>query len=550
MSDVYRQVGRDLIIPGGTKAIDAKGKLVIPGGIDPHTHLELSFMNNKSVDDFYSGTRAALAGGTTMIMDVVLDPGSSLLEAYERWRNMADDKVCCDYGLHVCVPSWNDKMAAHMETLVREKGVNSFLGYLAYKDALMLTDSELIQMLETCKSLGALAQVHAENGEIIHWHERRLLKQGITGPEGILTSRPEEVEAEAVFRASVLANQVNCPLYFVNLTGKSAVSTLAARKQQGSLVYGEVSAAALAVSGQVYLEDDSAINHVCSPPLRPDPSTPAVLMNYLASGSALQVTASVNLTFSKEQKSMGRDDFTRIPPGLNGVEDRMAIAWELGVVSGKLNPCQFVAITSTNAAKIFNLYPRKGRIQAGSDADVVLWDPKVTRTISAATHHQAVDHSVFEGLRCHGAPAVVISQGRVVLEDDQLHVCQGVGRYVPMAPFASYVYCCSLERDKKVPMRAVRKVPLANGTQSPAPTNGLQSPAPTNGTQLPPATTANGTGDNSPEFHSRPPPSSGQRHLQDSTFSLSGAQLDDSASPRPNVRVHNPPGGRTSAPLW
>lgn len=539
---VIKQVGRDLIIPGGTRTIEAKGKYVIPGGIDPHTRFEFSFLNIKSVDDFYSGTKAALAGGTTTIIDCVIDPTCSILEGYEKWRSIADEKVCCDYGLHIAITNWSDKMEQEMDILTKEKGINSFMTFMAYKDNLMLRDDELLRVFDICKKLGALPQVHAENGDIINEIEQKILKMGITGPEGYVYSRPEEVEAEATYRAITLANQMNCPLYILHVMSKDAADIISSKRKKGCTVFGEVIAASLGTDGTHYFNMcwQHAAAHVMSPPLRPDPHLSSCLMDYLSCGD-LTVTASSNATFNNSQKAVGADDFTKIPQGVNGVEDRMSVIWEKGVVSGKIDPCQFVAITSTNAAKVFNIYPRKGRIQVGSDADIVIWDPNLTRTISAKTHHQSTDFNIFEGMTCHGVPEYVITQGRVVLEEEQLHVCQGMGRFIPMSPYSPFVFGCINEREKaRRPIKIDREA--YSGPIDENVTYAIDRP------HIPVRENIMFTQPSS-EFHSRPPTRSGGRNLQDSTFSLSGAQIDDNKSPRAGIKVNNPPGGH-SAGLW
>ncbi|CAG0902892.1 unnamed protein product [Darwinula stevensoni] len=561
------------------------------GGIDTHTHLQMPFMGACSVDDFYQGTKAALAGGTTMIMDFVIpEKGESLLEAYKKWRSWADEKVCCDYALHVAVTWLGPSVMEEMGELSANEGVNSYKMFMAYKGALQLDDTELYHAFQKCRDLGAIAMVHAENGDIIAENQKKLLAGGITGPEGHLLSRPEEVEAEAVNRAITIANQVNCPLYIVHVMSKSAADIIVQKRNDGYLVFGEPIAASLGTDGTHYFNKcwRHAAGHVLSPPLRPDPSTPGHLMDLLAA-DGLQVTGTDNCTFNSNQKALGKDDFTKIPNGVNGIEDRMAVIWEKGVVTGKMDPCRFVAVTSTNAAKIFNIFPQKGRIAVGSDADVIVWNPNVTRTISAQTHHQAVDFNIFEanffffscvmgiyrpnatsarrqvifwlfklsnqcivlmqGMECHGMPMYVIARGRIVVDEGELRVCQGSGQYVPTPPMAPYVYMTMRERERqRVPPKVEREAyegPTGDGIHmSPRKDymNGHQGSAKGLHEQH-----ENG---NEQHFYTRGPTQSGGRNLQDSTFSISGAQIDDNLPRRSGIRVHNPPGGKASGSFW
>lgn len=432
------------------RVIDARGLLVIPGGIDPHTHLEFNFMGTMTADDYNTGTRAAVAGGTTMVIDFVIPRrGQSLLEAFQQARARADTKVNCDFASHCAVTWWSDQVAAEMATLVRDHGVQSFKMFMAYKGSFQLNDTELYHVFARCKELGVLAQVHAENGDLIYEGQKRLLAMGIVGPEGHCMAQPEEVEAEATHRAIVIADRVNTPLYVVHVMSRAAADEIAAARKRGKRVYGEPIAAGLGTDGSHCWHSDwrHAAAYVMSPPLRRDPTVKEYLMRLLACGD-LQTVGTDNCTFNADQKALGKDNFTKIPNGVNGLEDRMSIVWDRGVAPGVLTPSQFVAVTSANAARIFNLYPRKGRIAVGADADVVLWDPAAKRTISAKTHHHACDFNIFEGMTVCGCAVVTISRGRVVWASGALHCQPGHGRYIPRTPFG-YAFEAITARDRQ-----------------------------------------------------------------------------------------------------
>lgn len=329
---------------------------------------------------------------------IIPDSNGSLMDAYQNWRQRADQKVNCDYAMHCAITVWNDKIRKEMADIVNE-GVTSFKCFMAYKGtSLMRSDEDLYEVFERCKELGALPMVHAENGDLVARLQERIYKSGVTGPEGHYLSRPDEIEGEATYRAITIADSLTSPLYVVHVMKRSAAEAIQRAKAKGMVVFGEPVATSLAVDASNLWDPDwrKAAGNVMSPIMDIDPTTKDYLMKMLQSGS-LDTTGSDNCTFNAEQKGMGREDFRKIPNGCNGLEDRMHLIWEHGVVTGKLDLTRFVAVTSTNAAKVFNCYPRKGVIQQGSDADVVIWDPKVEHVISKDTHHHNLDFNTFEG---------------------------------------------------------------------------------------------------------------------------------------------------------
>ncbi|XP_018651041.1 dihydropyrimidinase related protein-2 (M38 family) [Schistosoma mansoni] len=540
---VIRQVGSQLSIPGGVRIIEASGRMVIPGGVDPHTCFDSSCFGLNTSDDFYSGTRAALAGGTTTIINCIVPTKSSLLDMYEKSRQAADSKACCDYSMHFILFQYDSKISKEMELLVKEKGVNSFRVFLSNTNDMLVDDGDFFEIAKRCKDLGAVLQVHAENGKLVKILESKIYNDGITGPEGYLYSHPEMAEIEATHRAISLADAAGCPLYILQVTSPKAADQISEARWNGNVVVGETLAAALGADGTHY--KDSCWRHsagyVLSPPLRVNPNTPDKLMRYVSTG-VLECTASGHCTFKTEQKAVGKDDFRKIPSGVNGVEDRMSVVWERGVMSGFIDPCKFVAVTSTNAAKVFNLYPHKGRIDVGSDADLVIWDGDATRTISAKNNHENVDFNIFEGLQCHGVPVVVVSAGRVVLEDGELRVTQGAGRFVPALPFSPYIF----ERTKRLAlMRSIKPVirDSYTGPISTEFTGPMKDAIINNGTEKA------SVGSDAEGLRPRSPTRSGGRNMQESSFSLSGAQYDDSRPIRTGIRTKQPPGGASNA-LW
>eukprot|EP00922_Rhytidocystis_sp_ex-Travisia-forbesii_P039662 GHVS01059007.1.p1 GENE.GHVS01059007.1~~GHVS01059007.1.p1 ORF type:complete len:606 (+),score=86.57 GHVS01059007.1:58-1875(+) len=457
------------------RVIRADGKLVMPGGIDPHTHLDMPFMGTVSCDDFDTGHQAALAGGTTMHIDFALPVDGSLVKGLEVWKSKATGKARIDYSFHMAITEWNDKIKNEMEVMVRE-GVTSFKFFLAYKGSLMVTDQQLINGMRAAKALGALVLVHAENGDAVAtWQQYVAEELNIRGPEGHALSRPAYLEAEATNRAITLAQLVNCPLYVVHVMSAQSLEAVRRAKAAGARVFGEATIAGIALDESAMWSRDYrwAAAHVMSPPIRQHCIDGVALQEAITEG-IISCLGTDHAVFSSAQKLLGASDFRRIPNGVNGIEERINVGFELigtpegierekdkceswwtrrgegerrklssaalGLVQEEEGQCggrdrmwrasrrvmQFVSVTSTEVAKIFNLYPQKGIIAPGSDADLYLFDPNSgPHTISATKHHSKVDTNVFEGFRLAGSVVMTMSRGEVVWEEGQIKAKKG-----------------------------------------------------------------------------------------------------------------------------
>jgi len=454
------EIGPDL---AGDETLDATGCYVMPGGIDPHVHLEMPFMGTYSADDFDSGTRAALAGGTTMVVDFCLpDPGQSMLDALKRWDNKAT-RAHCDYSFHMAVTWWSEQVFNEMQTVVQEKGINTFKHFMAYKGSLMVNDDEMFASFSRCAELGALPLVHAENGDVVAAMQQKLMDEGNNGPEAHAYSRPASVEGEATNRAIIIADMAGVPLYVVHTSCEQAHEAIRRARQNGMRVYGEPLIQHLTLDESEYFDKDwdHSARRVMSPPFRNKQHQDSLWAG-LASGS-LQVVATDHCAFTTEQKRFGLNDFTKIPNGTGGLEDRLPMLWTHGVKTGRLTMNEFVAVTSTNIAKILNIYPKKGAILVGADADIVVWDPNRSKTITAKTQQSAIDYNVFEGKEVTGLPRYTLTRGVVAIEEGTVKTQQGHGEFVKREPFTAANRALSTWKEVTAPRKVQRSGIPASG---------------------------------------------------------------------------------------
>jgi dihydropyrimidinase len=421
----------------GAEVIDATGCYLLPGGIDPHTHLAMPFGGTVTSDDFFTGTKAAAFGGTTSIVDFCLTKkGEPLQTAIAAWHEKARGKAVLDYGFHLMVSDANDQVLEELESVVQSEGITSLKVFMAYKNVLMADDETLFKTLIRAKELGALVQVHAENGDVIDYLTKQALGEGNTDPIYHALTRPPEAEGEATGRAAALAALADAQLYVVHVSCADAVRRIAEAREKGWNVYGETCPQYLVLDiTDLEKPDFEGAKYVWSPPLR-EKWNQEVLWSALKNG-ILQTVGSDHCPFNfAGQKELGRGDFTKIPNGGPIIEDRMSILFSEGVVQGKISLNQFVDVTSTKVAKLFGMFPQKGTIAVGSDADIVLFDPAAKRTISAETHHMNVDYNPFEGMEVQGEVVSVLSRGSFVIRDKQFVGQAGAGRYVKRSTFS------------------------------------------------------------------------------------------------------------------
>ncbi|HYE16006.1 MAG TPA: dihydropyrimidinase, partial [Pyrinomonadaceae bacterium] len=410
------------------RVIDAAGKLVLPGGIDPHTHMELPFGGTESSDDFRTGTIAAAHGGTTTIIDFAVQyKGQSLVEGLDNWHRKAEGKCAIDYGFHLITTELEDHQTEELFT-VMDEGVTSFKLFMAYPGVFLVDDATIFRAMSAAGSRGGLICMHAENGVVINEIIKRALAQGRTAPKYHALTRPTIAEAEGVHRAIAIAEMAESPVYIVHLSCADALDKVREARDRGIPAFAETCPQYLFLSVDDYGEDFEGAKYVMTPPLREKWNQDELWKGL--NMDDLQVISTDHCPFCmKEQKELGRDDFTKIPNGAPGVEHRMSLIYDGGVAQGRISPNRFVELTSTAAAKMFGLFPRKGTIAVGSDADICIFDPDATQTISAATHHMNVDYSAYEGRELRGAVSTVLSRGRVVVEGGEYKGKPGDGRF-------------------------------------------------------------------------------------------------------------------------
>ena len=434
--DIFVKDGIITAIESGLKmsadrTIDATGSYILPGGIDVHTHLDLPAMGSVSADDFESGTIAALAGGTTSIIDYVVPArGQSLIEALETWKDKAS-KAVIDYGFHMTVTWFSEQVAKEMAICARQEGIPSFKAFLANKGTIMVSDEELMGILKCSKELNALVMAHCENGEIIEELREKYFSEGGITPRYHALSRPSYAEGESASRLTALARVIGVPAYIVHMSCRESTKVLVDGRAEGLDIYGETCPQYLLLDDSVYEKPDFlGAAYVMSPPIRPAGHSDA-LWGAIRAGQ-IQVVGTDHCPFNlRGQKELGRKDFRKIPNGAAGIEERLKLMFTYGVLRNRISLQQMVAVTSTNPARIFGMYPQKGIVAVGSDADLVIWQPDGEGVISAKTHYHKVDTSIFEGFKTTGGPRVVIAGGRVQFEEGQLDVEPGAGRFIP-----------------------------------------------------------------------------------------------------------------------
>lgn len=433
IADIYTEgeqivaIGKDLSYQAD-KTINAKGKLVFPGGIDPHVHLDMPFMGTYSSDDYTSGTRAALFGGTTMVIDFILQTqGDTLKNALKAWQERSKGKAIGDYSYHMAVTDFNPKVAKEVVHMIEKEGITSFKTFMAYKGALMIDDGQMVQLMKIVKENGGLVTVHATNGDMIDSLIAKNRKAGNMKPIYHYLSQPEVTEAEASARFADMLNYTGCPGYIVHMTCEGAINAVRKSTMRNQKVFVETCTQYLTLDASLYKRDDGA-KWVMSPPLR-EKKDQTALWSGINQG-LIQVVGTDHCPFTWKQKQMGKDDFSKIPNGHPAIEHRMELLFSEGVKKGRISLSKYVELTSTNAAKIFGMYPKKGTIAIGADADLVIFNPTKKHTLSKDSHHMNADYSSYEGFKVTGKTETVLLRGKVAIEDNECLLKPGYGQFV------------------------------------------------------------------------------------------------------------------------
>ena len=426
--EVVKAIGEDLPMKA-SQEIDATGKFVFPGGIDPHVHLDMPFMGTFSSDNYETGTRAALFGGTTTVIDFVLQKqGNSLQAALDEWRSRSDNNCVGDYSFHMAVTDFNDKTKKEIKGIIEKEGIVSFKTFMAYKGALMIDDRQMVGLMEEVKQHGGLINVHATNGDMIDYLVAKHKSEGETAPLYHYLSQPEVTEAEASERFADMAYYTGCPGYIVHLTCEGALNAVRNATRRNQKVFVETCIQYLLLDASLYEKNFDGAKWVMSPPLRQkkDQDTLWAGINQ----GLVQVVATDHCPFKWEQKLMGKDDFSKIPNGHPAIENRMELLYSEGVYKGKITLNKYVEVACTNPAKIFGMFPRKGTIAIGSDADIVIFDPTEKHTITAKEHHMNVDYSAYEGWALTGKVKTVILRGKIAIDNNDCKIDRGYGKFI------------------------------------------------------------------------------------------------------------------------